>query len=404
MDGAAGSRRHRPRVSLELHFEPEPDVAGLVVEAIGTEERIVERVQRPLLLGEGVLPVAVAERLSDPPQGFAVERLAPVLAARPQIDRLVIRFERARNIRLTGQLRVLRAEDLGAVVGVHHVARLREQRNDVLEVEQVADVGERRHVGAAEAHTLRDPHIDVFGPRHRRIVQWLDRPAPQPERQPRRRLAVALLSLSGGRQPAPAPPPPRACANAPTLRRMLPTVVPFLKSDGNASAIAPTRLWVRSSLVRCAASGGATRSPDNPETSRANVLRYENGSEPVFFDTWNVYADAIVKNDVTRQSNLVSMPRALPKSRFVSTLTLSVSVGLCGSTYGRIRAAKSDSLSLLYAATSSTMSLLNECRTPNSNRIVLPKSRSRPNTSFELVNDRSLLMPVSSVVNSGVCT
>ena len=75
-----GLPRHRPRVSLELHLEPEPDVAGLVVEAIRTEERIVERVQRPLLLGEGVLPVAVAEPRFDPPQRFAVERLAPVPA------------------------------------------------------------------------------------------------------------------------------------------------------------------------------------------------------------------------------------------------------------------------------------------------------------------------------------
>ena len=37
------------------------------------------------------------------------------------------------------------------------------------------------------------------------------------------------------------------------------------------SAIEPTRLCVRSSLVRCAPSGGGTRSPDNAETSRATT-------------------------------------------------------------------------------------------------------------------------------------
>ena len=69
-----------------------------------------------------------------------------------------------------------------------------------------------------------------------------------------------------------------------------------------------------------------------------------------------------------------------------------------------MRAAKSETLSLLYADTSSTRSWLNACRTPNSNRIDLPKSRSRPTTSFVFVNDRSLLIPVMSVVNSGDCT
>jgi len=34
----------------------------------------------------------------------------------------------------------------------------------------------------------------------------------------------------------------------------------------------------------------------------------------------------------------------------------------------------------------------------------LPKLRSRPAISFVFVNDRSLLMPVISVVNSGDCT
>src|SRR6185503_14056665 len=41
---------------------------------------------------------------------------------------------------------------------------------------------------------------------------------------------------------------------------------------------------------------------------------------------------------------------------------------------------------------------------PNSNRIDLPKSRSRPTMSFVFVNERSLLMPDASVVNSGDCT
>ena len=75
-----------------------------------------------------------------------------------------------------------------------------------------------------------------------------------------------------------------------------------------------------------------------------------------------------------------------------------------GSGNGRTRAAKSDTLSLLYADTSSTKSWLNECRTPNSNRMDFPKFRSRPAMSLVFVNDRSLLMPVISVVNSGDCT
>src|SRR5882762_3210756 len=75
-----------------------------------------------------------------------------------------------------------------------------------------------------------------------------------------------------------------------------------------------------------------------------------------------------------------------------------------GSRNGSTRAAKSETLSLLYADTSSTRSWLNACRTPNSNRIDLPKSTSRPNVSFVLVNEKSLLMPDPNVLKSGVCT
>ena len=59
---------------------------------------------------------------------------------------------------------------------------------------------------------------------------------------------------------------------------------------------------------------------------------------------------------------------------------------------------------MLYAATSSTRSGLKACRTPNSNRIDLPKPTSRPKASFVLVNDRSLFEPESSVLKSGVWT
>ena len=76
---------------------------------------------------------------------------------------------------------------------------------------------------------------------------------------------------------------------------MLPSVVPFFQSLGKDSAIAPTRLCVRLSSVGCAASGGSVRSPVRPDTCRAKVFKYVKGSDPVFFDTWNVYATVALR-------------------------------------------------------------------------------------------------------------
>jgi len=52
---------------------------------------------------------------------------------------------------------------------------------------------------------------------------------------------------------------------------------------------------VRLSSVGCAASGGSVRSPVRPDTCRAKVFKYVKGSDPVFFDTWNVYATVALR-------------------------------------------------------------------------------------------------------------
>src|SRR5262249_33148973 len=75
-----------------------------------------------------------------------------------------------------------------------------------------------------------------------------------------------------------------------------------------------------------------------------------------------------------------------------------------GSGNALIRYVRSETLSLLYAETSSTRSGLKAWRTANSNWTDLPNVTSRPNWSFVLVNDRSLFTPESSVRKSGVCT
>src|SRR5260370_25276103 len=85
--GAGWIRRHRPK-RLEFEFEPDPDLAPRRVEAPPAEERILERVQRPLLLRQRVLLVAVAEARFRPLQRHAAELAAPRPAAR-QIDWLV---------------------------------------------------------------------------------------------------------------------------------------------------------------------------------------------------------------------------------------------------------------------------------------------------------------------------
>ena len=58
----------------------------------------------------------------------------------------------------------------------------------------------------------------------------------------------------------------RSARNAPTSRKMVPTADPLWKSFGNCSATAAAMLCVRSSSVRCAASGGGVRSPVRPDT------------------------------------------------------------------------------------------------------------------------------------------
>jgi len=79
----------------------------------------------------------------------------------------------------------------------------------------------------------------------------------------------------------------------------------------------------------------------------------------------------LVNTEATRASSLKSMPRAFPKSSFVITLKL-ISRPVKTSVKPTIRPVTSETLSLLYAEMSRTRSLLNACRTPNSNRIERP--------------------------------
>ena len=73
----------------------------------------------------------------------------------------------------------------------------------------------------------------------------------------------------------------RKSMNALTSRSTLPSAVFRWKSLGTVSETEPTMLWLRSSSVGSGCSGGGCRSPVTWEICRADVRRYENGSEPV---------------------------------------------------------------------------------------------------------------------------
>src|SRR5512134_651596 len=97
---AAAQPGRRPTQS-EVQLEPEPDVPGARIETprLRSEERVVERVERGLLLVERVDAVAVAKAALGPFQRLAVHRLGPGLAV-PERDAARGRVERARDVRL----------------------------------------------------------------------------------------------------------------------------------------------------------------------------------------------------------------------------------------------------------------------------------------------------------------
>ena len=85
---------------------------------------------------------------------------------------------------------------------VHDVARLREQRHHVLEVEHVAGVSERGHVNTADAEALVHLNVDHLLPGQVRAVDRLDRRARQSEALPRGCGAGARVTHPRERQPA----------------------------------------------------------------------------------------------------------------------------------------------------------------------------------------------------------
>ena len=63
-------------------------------------------------------------------------------------------------------------------------------------------------------------------------------------------------------------------------------------------------------MVGSACSGGGTRSPVTWEICRADVFRYENGSDPVFREISNVYTAWALNHEPIRRSRVISRPRA----------------------------------------------------------------------------------------------
>src|SRR5438046_6202472 len=145
---------------LEAQLHAQPDVPGRSIEVLLTKEQVVIRVQRARLLGHAVHAVAVAEPRFGAAQHHAVHgrRIVgvPRRAGRPQVD-VAVREQRVVALRLDGQPRELVAQGVLPVQRVHDVARLGEDRRDVLEVEHVAGVGEGRHVQPADPEALVDP-------------------------------------------------------------------------------------------------------------------------------------------------------------------------------------------------------------------------------------------------------
>src|SRR5437879_2986540 len=179
---------------LEAQLHAQPDVPGRSVEVLLAVEQVVIRVQRARLLGDAVHAVAVAEPRFGAAQHDAVHGRRIVViprrarrGARPQVD-VTIGQQRIVALRLDGQPRELVAQGVLPVQRVHDVARLGEDRRDVLEVEHVAGVGEGRHVQPADPEALVHPHVDDLLPRHVRVVDRLELRADQAQRLPRCRV------------------------------------------------------------------------------------------------------------------------------------------------------------------------------------------------------------------------
>src|SRR5437588_1934257 len=113
----------------------------------------------------------------------------------------------------------------------------------------------------------------------------------------------------------------RNVTNAPTFRRISPSVVPFSQSLGKLSAAEPTMLWVRLSSVGRVACGGGLVCPVRLEIWRPSRLVNVNGSEPVFLASCSVYEMAPENRFENRRSSRTSMPRTFPKSAVVNTRT-----------------------------------------------------------------------------------
>src|SRR5467141_4344876 len=75
--------------SLEVQLETQPDVPRLAGEPLRPEERVVVGVERPVVLGRRVNPIAVTEPRLDPLERLAVGRDAPAAAPKREIDRAV---------------------------------------------------------------------------------------------------------------------------------------------------------------------------------------------------------------------------------------------------------------------------------------------------------------------------
>src|SRR5437660_3864509 len=140
-------------VRLEVQLASQADVPRRAVEVLRPEEQIVIGVQRLGLLRQGVGPVAVAEPRLGALQHHAVHdrrRVLVPLRAVLDVQRPVgVELAHRLRARLVGQVQELRAQRDGAVGGVDHVVRLREQAHDILEVEHVAGVYKGRDIRPA---------------------------------------------------------------------------------------------------------------------------------------------------------------------------------------------------------------------------------------------------------------